>query len=392
MNRNRKNKFNRSLRAEYISNLIPFYQSSYKKFRYWFTIYYLMSIILTLTITINLEDWNLVSSYGEIQKYNNLIDFVDFLTESNNSPFEKDIKISEINYKVFDYIFEYPAMSNPFIYVRDQEGKYLRKKREFFNSLIDQKLIKDQNIIDSIQVYFDQDSSIIMNHLKKYNEEFERKTANKSKSERTKIAEALRKKLIKDINFELDKLLPNNLYNVVLNHESFKNVIDNSQILNQSYLVFKSDYRKKMKRLNELKSEKVGNFPYFDIKITLQIILIILILFYIFFPLILQLFYINYRIYEKEIIKFKYPMLRTPSFKNILQNVGFSNTLLSVFYSCCSLIFLLLIPYSISLYIFVWLFSVNSIFILCFIIYIIILIIIFSRKRDDMHLIAFHFK
>jgi hypothetical protein len=78
MNKYRKYTLSRLSKSEYISNFLPFYQSSYKKFRYWLTAYYLILFILTLTITINLEDWRLIISYGEIKKYKDLIDLIEF--------------------------------------------------------------------------------------------------------------------------------------------------------------------------------------------------------------------------------------------------------------------------------------------------------------------------
>jgi hypothetical protein len=316
----------------------------------------------------------------------------EFLTDSNDFKIEKSTKISNLNSKIFNFVFEFPKFKNPFIYVRNQEGKYLKKKRDFFTSLIDQKFIQEKSLLDSMNVYFDQDSSIIMNYMTKYKKKFEQEIIYKSKNESNKIAEALRIELIKDVNFELNKLLPKKLYAIILKHDSFKNIINNPKMLSQSYLKFKSDYRKKIKRLSALKKEKVGNFPYFDIKITLQFVFIIVILFFILFPLVLQLLHINYKIYEMEVIKYKYTMLRTSSIKNILFNIGFNKLLVSKLSFIVTFIVILLIPYLIAILNFYWLFSINSIFILLFIFYIALIILIFIRKKNHIYLIAFHFK
>ena len=50
----------RSTKSKSYEALIQFYQSSYKKLKFWFNLYYIILIVVTLTIPLNIEDWKLV--------------------------------------------------------------------------------------------------------------------------------------------------------------------------------------------------------------------------------------------------------------------------------------------------------------------------------------------
>ncbi len=134
------------------NNLLQIWFNSYKRYKYWLGIYYLIFLVFFVILT-NIKDWSIIFEFKDIRNKVSLIEYME--EKIDTSLFEKDINILHIPAKFARY-------KTPYDFNKNQEGKYFKERRKIITAF--------SNIIPDIDTnkYFLSDSLVILEVMEKY--------------------------------------------------------------------------------------------------------------------------------------------------------------------------------------------------------------------------------
>jgi len=287
----------------YINNIKNRLTESHKKYKYWLSSYYLIYIIIGITIPINFSDWFLVWKYADIRndlqqviKINEaLVNDTSWMTSNLTLNKLDSLLQSKIDNKIKTVLY-FQEYSHPFDFWQEEEGVYFKTRRKFLSNEI---LYFNPTDVSNIFNYLERDSLLIINQMAKYSTMADSLFIGNSDEDK-KIARKLRSEMVNEINYQIDTLFHKYRFGVKrIEKVDFKSIIDSTTI---RFAI--NELKNNQEKVERLFNTVGARIPYSDLGITLPFIFLFSFIFFIIMSLWIPLLRLNYVEMQEEFLQF----------------------------------------------------------------------------------------
>lgn len=309
------------------------YILSYKKYKNWFGIFYILVFLLFVIIT-NFQEWTLIFQYQNIKQKNEFLDAFEAGVDEkilNN----KTYKLKEIfGARLID--LKYPLYRHPFEYRQDQEGEYFKKRRNFLNSLI--PALDDSSKL-KVKSYLEKDSLVICNLMDKYKSVVDSALI---KNPEMRSFPELANQFVQEVEDSLLSL--RNKYLVYIRLPIFRKYDLDGQDLGMNYSEFKQKYRERAQKLRDLDGAQIINLPYIGRSLELGYVFFLSLAVIPILSIYIQILFLNFLINSQKIYKYGKPTIPLPTLKMILMDFNLPSFIINLGSSVLNPSMNLLIP------------------------------------------------
>jgi hypothetical protein len=388
-------------KVNFYETTLQFYEASFKKLKYWLGVYYF--VLFGSIFVIPLDDWALLFSSNRVKRNMATVDRINMLLKDRSPDSTKVMDLKDVSKDLIKSMLEFPSYDKtPFLFDPEAEGEYFRNRRIYLES-------KSKGlhgfIVSSLVKYFEHDSLRIIKIIDAYRRRYEfdlskdPSTYKESQNSRWYHAVELRSQMVAEINRVLDSLYVAYLQDPI-GFEQFKQFGDfdfDKKDMEKTLVAFEKENRSKLDRLRSLEHTRVGKIPYIDTQLTFKFLIILIGLFFLFSPFLLQFLHLNFKIYEAEAQKYNFPLFRVQSLKNIFSNLGLTGTLTKSLQGVSLTTILFLIPYLGVLINFYLIFNILSLKLrwIILLVYLICFFVVWKleiKKSKNARFFAMHFK
>lgn len=311
---------------------IDIYIVAYKKYKYWLTAFYLLSLIIFLMM-FNYKVLGTLANYNNIKSNYNFLKQVNKYSEIRNSEKYDDLWYNRLRYK--------PRVT-PWANIKKQAASYFSNRKQYLSYIDSMTNFKYHN---SIRAFNSRDSLLIFSEINWLDEEIFEIGKLDNRDERINLVtqgkELLKNKLKDSLNSSISIFPLESLKNDVLKQTN----IDTSEFLFSLFERVKTESSKVDSLLNYNVSVPNILVPFkskFLILLSLPLLLV--------FCCYTQILYLNFKNIEISITKKKSSLFLLPTIKNIFNNLKVYLPFEKKLYFLISLFFNLILPIAVIVF------------------------------------------
>jgi len=331
---------------EFEQSVFQVYLSSYKKFKYWFAIFYFLVIVFSL-ILYNEEMSEAFKIYKPLDKFVEERDLYSFVLDPDNN-----ISKENIRKKILQHLSIIKIENGNWLKGTQQNQAFQIKARSMkadtinfysdsiFTAFIDSfkttYLYSDSlSIVDTIAYY---DSLINLDTLK-YG-----KSWKKRQPYRDEVKSKFRASINENQDQEIRSVVP---IDEITSYIYSKTVLSDTALNNMPIKVLQEKANEILPKVSDyIKEDKISP-QNFKVPLNLEMATDYLLLILVIIALFLQFHFVNYKFYEKQFIGNKRELIRVPAITNIIDNLKMPGLSVRFIYKpmqCLSYVFNLIAP------------------------------------------------
>jgi hypothetical protein len=299
-------------------NIFQIYLASYKKFKYWFAVFYFLSIVFSLLIY-NEEISDKIEKYKTMRNLSEGKKHLNFFNGLNRALTPENI-ISNLKIK-----FEYKTISDADwsrgkLQEKARQYKVLRSHADSLNKYTD---FIFKTYIDSFKLVLQNDSIMIEDTISYYHIVINQDSLHgNTKKQRLIYRDGIRAKFIKSVNQsqpqEVSEILP--LEKVSLNVLKRYPLPDNTyQEKKLNEILIQADTL--VSEVENWIKKDIINPQNFRVPLSFGTIKEYSLLIMVVIALFLQFHFINFKFYESQFIDSNQKLIKVPSINNIIENL-----------------------------------------------------------------------
>lgn len=299
-------------------NIFQIYLASYKKFKYWFAVFYFLSIVFSLLI------YNEDISH-KIEKYKtmrNLLEgkkHLNFFNGSNRPLNSKNI-VANLKMK-----FEYKTVSDANwnknkLQEKARQYKVLRSHADSLNKYTD---FIFNDYVDSFKQVLLNDSIMIEDTISHYHIVINQDSLHgNTKEQRNIYRDGIRAKFIKSVN----QSQPPKIFEILPLEKISSNVLKRYPLPDSTYQKITLDEMEKqaetlVKEVEIWEKEDIIDPQNFRVPLSFGMIKEYSLLIIVVIAIFLQFHFINFKFYERQFINSNQKLMKVPSINNIIENL-----------------------------------------------------------------------